>query len=176
MELSLAIIEILKYLLPSIVVFVTAFYSIRSFIGSEQQRRRIELAITNHRVITTVRLQAYERIAMLLERIAPESLVFRIQKPKMTSGQLHAALLAAIRSEFEHNLSQQVYISPQLWALVKASRENIVKMINTCAAGTDAEKPAMFLSKEIFETYASIENPPIAEALELLKKEISSLF
>ncbi|MBU0764099.1 MAG: hypothetical protein KJ607_04610 [Bacteroidetes bacterium] len=96
--------EILKYTIPSIVVLLTAYFLIKTMLDNEQKKLIREIRMKNQRMVTPVRLQSYERITLLLERISPESMIMRIQQPKMTVAQLHAQLLSTIRSEFEHNL------------------------------------------------------------------------
>ncbi len=85
----------------------------------------------NSRTVTPIKLQAYERIVLFLERISLESLLLRVSSPDMSASQLHTALLNAIRNEFEHNLSQQIYMSPQAWEVVSNASSNMIKIINS---------------------------------------------
>lgn len=169
-------LEIIKILVPASLVFLASYFALAAFLKNEQHRRKLELRISQSKTIITTRLQAYERLVLFLERISPESIIFRLQKPKMSSRQLHSGLLGMIRDEFEHNLSQQVYVSPQAWTMVKNAKENMVKLINTCAAEVDPETPAMYLSKKIFEAFADLNQEPVKEALAYIKSEIGELF
>ncbi len=170
------VLEILKYTLPAIVVFLTAYLVIRNFLKNEEQRRKVELALANQKELLPLRLQAYERIALFLERISPESIVMRISKPGMNSRQLHAELISAIRSEYEHNLSQQVYISSQVWELVRNARGNVVKLINSASGEIKENASAMTLSKKILELAMEHKSAPTETALQALKQEIRQLF
>ncbi len=85
------------------------------------------------KTITPIKLQAYERIVLFLERISTESLIMRTVKPGMTAQQLHSALIANIRSEYEHNLSQQIYMSNEAWEMVKNAKGTVIRIINNIA-------------------------------------------
>ena len=165
-------LELLKYTLPALVVFATAFIMFRGFIRNEENRIQKELSDRNRKTVLPIRLQAYERLALLLERISPESIIMRINKPGMTAKQLHTELLASIRSEFDHNISQQVYISNEAWELIINARGNIINLINTAADQVKDEATALTLSQKIFEQTLQLKNQPISGAMEFLKKEM----
>jgi len=169
-------LEILKYTLPSLIVFGTAYLIIKSFIDNDQKKRKIEMRLANQKTITPIKLQAYERLTLFLERISPESMIVRIQDPKMSSGFLHQALLKTIRAEYEHNLSQQIYVSANAWAVVKTAKENVVKLVNNSADRVDRKSPSFELSKVILETMMSNNIMPTNTAIDFLKKEVSNYF
>jgi hypothetical protein len=90
--------------------------------------------------------------------------------------QFHAALLNAIRSEYEHNVAQQVYISEEAWNVVKNSKENIVQLINACAAQVSPQDPSYNLAKLILSTYEANSDSPTMAAIAFLKNEIKNYF
>lgn len=169
-------LEILKYTLPALIVFLTAFVLIRGFIKSEEQRRNREILESTQKTILPIRLQAYERMALLLERISPESLIMRVTQPGMTAKQLHTELLSSIRAEFEHNLSQQVYISNEAWELIRTARGNVINMANTAADQLKDDATAITLSQKIFEQVVQLKSPPVQQALDFLKEEIKQFY
>ena len=174
------ILEILKYILPSLVVFATAYFLIKQFIESEHRNKLIEMKMNNQAVnqkfVTPIRLQAYERIILLLERISPNSLILRENIPGMTVMQLQSTLVKAIRDEYEHNLSQQVYISKQAWELVKTSKDEMVKLINEAAANIDSNAPSTELARVVFDIIVQTEKLPVDIAIEVIKNEIQESF
>jgi hypothetical protein len=170
------ILEILKYTLPALIVFFTAYLLIRSFIKGDRDRRNQEIILQNQKTITPIRLQAYERVALFLERISPESLIIRINKPGMTSQHLQQAMLTTIRAEFEHNLSQQVYITTQAWEVVKNAKANTTKIINSSADKVKPNDPAIKLSKLILERVMEMDKVPTQVAIDFLKNEINRIF
>jgi hypothetical protein len=168
--------EILKYVLPSVIVFFTAYYLVKEFIEKDQQKRSQEILLGNQKLITPLRLQAYERIVLFLERISPETLAMRVQQPGMTARQLQSAMLTTIRAEFEHNLSQQIYIGPQTWEAVKSAKESIVKLVNASAMRLTENATSFDMSKMMIEMYVSVDQPPVSSTISLLKQEIYEHF
>jgi hypothetical protein len=144
-------------------------------IKNDQDKRRQEIILQNSRTVTPIKLQAYERIVLFLERISLESLLVRVSTSDMKATQLHTALLSTIRSEFEHNLSQQIYMSPQAWEVVRNARSNMIKIINSEAEQMPVNAPAMVLSKQLLEKIMELETEPTRAAIDYLKGEISRM-
>jgi len=170
------ILEILKYTLPALIVFITAWLIIKQMIRNDQNRRNYEIVTKNQQHITPIRLQAYERMALLLERMSPESLIMRVSSQTMTAKQMQTELLNTIRAEFDHNVSQQIYISPQAWELIKNAKTTVTQLINNAASRVKPDSSAMILSKLILEDLITLDKSPVALALDYLKKEIRQLY
>jgi hypothetical protein len=170
------ILEILKYTLPAIIVLIATIFIIKQIVKNDQSRRNYEIVSKNQQLITPIRLQAYERLALLLERISPESLIMRVSKPNMTAKQLQSELLSTIRSEFDHNVSQQIYVTPQVWEIIKNSRAKLTQLINSAASRVKPDSPAINLSKIILEDLMTQEKSPVSLALEALKNEVKMLY
>jgi hypothetical protein len=170
------ILELLKYLLPSAVVFLSAYLVLRAFMRREQDRLRNQRVLDNQKMITPVRLQAYERMTLFLERISPESIIMRNQKGNLKSKMFHTVLVSAIRSEFEHNLSQQIYVSAETWQMVRNAKENMLKLVNTSMSEVPDDSPAIELSKMILGKSVEVQYSPTGAALKHIKKEVGGLF
>ena len=158
------------------IVFFTAFYVLKMFLDNESKKRLLEYNNQNLKLITPVRLQAYERIILFLERIAPNSLIIRLQVPGMQSLQLQMEMLSLIRAEFEHNLSQQIYMSDNAWQVANSAKENVIKLINISAESIDKDAPAIELSKKIMEQWVNTNPSPVKTAIVFIKNEVSTLF
>lgn len=171
-----AFLEIIKYILPALIVFFTAYFSIRLLIKNDQKRRDFEIMVKNKNEITPIQLQAYERLTLFLERISPDALVMRLNKENMTSQQLQNEILKTIRAEFDHNLSQQVYISSKAWEMIKHAKERTIKLINTTATAVKPDAPAIHLSKAVLEKVAEQDEIATRTAIEYLKKEVRNYF
>jgi len=167
--------DILKITIPALIVFLTAWVLLRNMIKNDQDKRRQELILQNSRTVTPIKLQAYERIILFLERISLESLLVRVSTPDMTANQLHTAMLNSIRSEFEHNLSQQIYMSPQAWEVVKNARSNMIKIINSEAEKLQPDSSGMALSKKLLEKIMELEKEPTRAAIDYVKNEIARM-
>ena len=168
--------EIIKYTVPVLLVLIFAYFFLRSSFKNEENRRRYDLYKSAVSIITPVRLTAYERVVLFLERIGPESLLVRVQDSNMNSLQFHSALLASVRAEYEHNLSQQVYLSKEAWTLVRNAKESIIQLINTSAASVPPQTPSYELAKVILETYQAADETPTALTINFLKSEIKNYF
>ena len=170
------VLEIVKYVLPSLVVLATSYYLLKLFIENEQKKRNMDIKMAGYKIITPIRLQAYERLVLFLERISPESLIMRVHKTDMTAAQMQSVLLQNVREEFEHNLSQQVYVSSSAWDLIRTAREDIIKLVNTAAAKLNDNATATDLGQKIFELSLSENKLVTKSALEFLKNEIRQVF
>lgn len=170
------VFEILKYILPAVVVFVGVYFILQNFFENEAKKQQIALRSKNQNMVTPIRLQAYERIVLLLERISLENIVMRTYQGGKTAKMLQADLLKIIREEYEHNLSQQVYISNKTWAMIKAAKEETIKNINYAADQLGEDASAMDLSKLILELSSKVEKLPTDVAIEAVKREISYSF
>lgn len=170
------ILEILKIVIPAFIVFLTVFYVLKFFLENESKKRMIDHKAASKELITPIRLQAYERIVLFLERISPTSMIMRVNKPTSTARQLHSDLLVTIRSEFEHNLSQQIYVSNAAWDGVKNAKEEITKLINLVAMKVPENAPSNELANLLFEACGKLTKLPNQSAIELIKKEIFQNF
>jgi hypothetical protein len=169
------ITDILKITIPALLVFLTAWILLRNMIRNDQERRRQEIILQGARTITPIKLQAYERIVLFLERISLESLLVRVSTPDMTAAQLQSTMLAAIRSEFEHNLSQQIYMSPQAWEVVKNARSNTIKIINSESERIKGDAPGIEFSKQLLSKVMELEQEPTRAAIDYIKGEVGRM-
>jgi len=168
--------DILKIVLPSLLVFLAGYLALARLLRDEADRRKAERTFTNQRISTPIRLQAYERLVLFLERISPESMIVRVNQPGMTSQKLQTALLSNIRAEWEHNLSQQLYVSNEAWELTRNAKGNVIKLINICAEKIEPDAPSIVFSQKILEILVDLEQHPTSLAIDLLKKEVAEFF
>jgi hypothetical protein len=169
-------LEILKYTLPALVVFFTTFLFLRAWTRGEEKRMRHEKQMEMKDDILPVRLQAYERIILFLERIAPESILVRLNRTGMSAQQLQNELMNTIRHEYEHNISQQTYISNEAWHRVQTARNQVQKLISDAAAELKEGASGSTLGKRILEKVMELKVPPSQAAIAFLKQEVQELF
>lgn len=167
--------EILKITIPGLLVMLTAWLVLRNLIRNDQEKRRQEIILQTSKTVTPIKLQAYERIVLFLERISLESMIIRVSNPEMTATQLHTVLLNTIRSEFEHNLSQQIYMSPQAWEVVKNARSNMIKIINSEAEKMPANSTGLAFSRQLLQNVMNMEKEPTRVAIDYIKGEIGRM-
>jgi hypothetical protein len=171
-----ALSELLKYTIPSLVVLAAAYFLLKMFLDKEAEKTQMQLRLNVQKVSLPVRMQAYERLVLLLERIEPAGLLVRTNLPGMSASQLQSALIQSIRAEFEHNLSQQLYVSTKAWELVRNAREESIKRINSAAMKLTPEATSADLAGLILLNDMDSDQSVVKGALDLLKSEASSNF
>lgn len=158
----------------SIIIIVYLFLKRQS--QKEQVNLEVELKKQRQEFFLPNRVDAYERAILLMERLHPNSLVMRLNNPSLPATIMHAEFLKTIREEFDHNITQQLFISPIAWKLIRDSKEELVKLINLAASQVQENATAIELSAKIFELVAQLEKLPSEVATEFLKKEFQELF
>ncbi|PCI35007.1 MAG: hypothetical protein COB60_04695 [Flavobacteriaceae bacterium] len=163
----------LSYTLPAIVTGFTAAFVIKKFLNSTEKRALLEVKRNINRDGLPIKLQAFERMTLFLERIDPSKLLIRIA-PLSSDKQTYTDLLiASIQQEYEHNLVQQIYISDECWALILTAKNSIIKLVKDAASDTnvtDAQQlRELILTNTIKEPAASI------SALRFIKTEVRNL-
>ena len=166
------IVVLLKFLF----LFGGAFFLLRYYLKNYRKPDVVTENNHDHATILPLRLQAYERFVLFLERIHPSNLIMRLNNPDMTALQLQSLLVRTIREEFEYNLSQQLYVSGNSWELIKNAKEETIAMINHASSGLAEEASAADLVKMVFEVAISRGKLPVETAIEEIKRELQRLF
>jgi len=167
------IFQLFAYLLPAVVTGVVAFYFFRLHTRNEEGRRRYLLHKDSQKNTLPIRLQAYERMALFLERIAIPSLVVRVGPKSSNKNDYENLLIKSIENEFEHNLSQQIYMTDECWNIIKAAKSATIQMIRK--AGMSESDTADKLREDILNETME-KSSPSATALSYVKKEIGELW
>src|SRR5690606_9338375 len=149
--------ELAKLIIPAAIVLYGMYLTVKSFINKELENGMIQLRMRNRDTVLPIRLQAYERVCLFLERISPNNLVIRLNDASYSAKEFQQILLSEVRSEFNHNLSQQVYMTDEAWVLVKNVKDEIVAIINQAGAELHEEAKGLDLAKRIFEKMAEKE-------------------
>ena len=175
---AIAIIIVLTALL-SIAVTGLIFYKVaQTYFDNQQKQQLLQMKADERRemqrVTAPIRLQAYERMALFLERMGPDSLVLRCYQPGMELRALQGAMTTSIRDEWEHNLSQQVYLSAGLWARIREAKDEMINLVNSSAVSLAESSDPTRLAATIFASAAG--RSPVAGALEAMHNELNELF
>jgi len=176
MELSPTLINFFMLLLPPLFVLITAWVLIKKFLEREQKLQMIQLKMATQKDLLPLRLQAYERLTIYLERISPNVIMVNLYEPSATVIEFQSVLIESIRTEFEHNFAQQIYVSAPIWTIVRNSKEEVVRLINSAASSLDSDAPAYQLSKKVFDSMIESADFPTQRAITILKNEVSQLF
>lgn len=170
------LIEFGKILIPASIVLYAAYLLVRSFIQKEVDLKRLEVRGKSIETVLPSRLHAYERMALFLERMSPQNLLVRLNTGTMPAREFHQLLLTEVRNEYNHNVSQQIYISEEVWELIKNAKEDLVVTINDSANEMGENATSLDLAKKIFEKNMQKEVDLLGHALTALKREIQQTF
>ena len=171
-----ALIEFGKILIPASVVLYAAYLMVRSFAQKDIDLRKLEIRGKTIDTLLPSRLHAYERMALFLERMSPQNLLVRLNTGSTLAKEFHQVLLAEVRNEYNHNVSQQIYISEEVWELIKNAKEDLIVSINDAASELGEQATSLDLSKKIFEKTMGKSVDPLAHALVELKREVHRIF
>jgi len=168
--------DLLKITIPAAIVGYLAYILVRSFLQSKLDEVSFAMRQKNQEVVMPIRLQAYERVCLLLERISPANLVQRLNNGEYTASEFQQILIHEIREEFNHNLSQQVYMSSEAWTYVTSSVEQVISEVNAASNVLKKDASSIDLAKMILENESQKEVHILTESLDFVKKEIQVLF
>jgi hypothetical protein len=149
------LIELAFYTLPALITGAVAYYSFQTFSNSEEKRRRFQLVRENQKHALPLKLQAYERLALFLERINPPKLLIRIAPLNDDKMDYQNLLIHHIEQEYEHNLTQQIYITDDCWTMIVTAKNTIIQNIRKTAIDTsiaNADKLREQVLSNLFET------------------------
>ncbi len=167
------VLEILKYVLPALVVLLAAYLLLKRMLDAQLQMRAMKYKQQTTESTMSLKMQAYERIALFCERVSLPQLLFRIRGEGLSAEQHRASLLMAIQQEYEHNFSQQIYVSPSLWKIVETTKEKMVELVNVIGADAPAGTDGGQRRRHYLTQYEQRGVDPTRLALEAVKKEVA---
>ncbi|MCB0641158.1 MAG: hypothetical protein KDC44_05935 [Phaeodactylibacter sp.] len=166
-----ALLEIIKITIPALTVGLTVYYLFRQFLEKQYQLKALEYRQANQKNALPMKLGAYERLSLFCERISIPNLLFRLNRSEANAMALRLTLLTAIQQEFEHNITQQVYVSDNLWKIILFARNDVIDTINGVAEQVDPKAPGSELV-QLLNTYLQQQAlTPLDKAQEAIKKE-----
>lgn len=168
--------EFAKLLIPAAVVLYAMYLVVKSFLEKELQKQHLEIRGKSIETVLPNRLHAYERICLFLERINPNNLIVRLNQGEYTANEFKHILVHEVREEYNHNVSQQLYMSEESWTLVVHAKEDLINTINKAAESLDEKATSVDLAKLVFEKTMQKEKDPVQEALRFVKSEIRQTF
>lgn len=157
-------------------MLLLAYLMLSNFTENEENRRLYFLKKESQKQALPVRMQAYERVTLFLERITPSSLLVRTPSKGLTAAEYQSLLLKTIRNEFEYNLSQQIYMSEEAWQMVVTAKSATVSIVNRVANQLEAGSTGADLSKKILEHAMELGSFPTRNAIHYLKSEVYKEF
>jgi hypothetical protein len=170
------ITELLKITIPAALVLYGMYLAVQSFLRKDYEQKLLESRHKQKEITVPIRLQAYERMVLFLERITPSNLLPRLNDNSYKVAELQQLMLSEIRNEFAHNFSQQLYMSEEAWHLIRSSMERLCSAISDAGANLPPDAPAMELVRKLVEHLIHQNDDFTADALAFLKKEAKTIF
>jgi hypothetical protein len=164
--------QILVITVPSAVVLIVAVQMMKE--RDEKLAKSNGSTSNGSTTKPQVNFQAYERLVLYLERSNPINMVMRMNRPGINAKMLEGEMVKSIREEFEHNLSQQIYVSDDIWKLIKQAKEETIKLISLASSRCTEKQTGMDLSKILLELAGAITEFPHDVAIRYLKQELRS--
>jgi hypothetical protein len=165
------LIELLAYTLPALITGAVAYYLFDMHFKNEDKKRRFVLQKESKKDALPLRLQAFERMALFLERINPTKLLIRITPISENKNDYENFVIAQIEQEFEHNLTQQIYMSDDCWTIIVTAKNATIQMIRKASMSErvdSADKLREVILSDLMEKAT-----PSSAALSYLKNELN---
>ncbi len=169
-------LELLKYIVPAGLVLAGVLLVMRENQKKLETEQRYGIYQKTFAEMVPLRLQAYERAILFLERISPENLLIRVDARGKESRVFHQELIAEIRAEFEHNLAQQLYIKNESWRSLIVAKEQVIALINQSGRALPPKAPAVDLGRTILNKMVDAEMQPTHQAVKVLKEDVQGMF
>lgn len=168
---KLAYYEILLLTIPVIVLFLAIYLLFRQFFQNQLKLQMAQAGRSNGDSIVRLKLHAYERLMLFCERIEIKNLIGRLHQSNMKARDLKAALIVTVHQEFEYNLSQQLYVSGQLWQIVELAKSQMIEIITHVGATVKDDAPASDLSNTLLAYFETQKQNPVQTAKAAIRQE-----
>ena len=170
------LLDILKYTVSGLGVVWIAFYLLKPYLDKQEKIQLLEFKKSVANQTLPLRLQAYERLILFIERINPANLLVRLNAPGYTAAELHSIIITDVREEYQHNITQQIYVSSRAWALTKRVKEDTLNIVGNAIKSLPENASGLDLGRTILVGLSQMENNPYEIAAELIRKDLEELF
>jgi len=176
MEITNYLFDILKFTMAGIATVYVAFYLIKPHLDKSESIQLIELKKTISNQTLPLRLQAYERIVLFIERVNPASMLVRLHSTGLSAAELHSIVANEIRNEFQHNITQQIYVSDRAWTVVTRVKDDTLSVVTNAVKALPETATGLDLSKTVLAHLSHLQNNPYDIALKIVKEDMEALF
>lgn len=169
------IFEILKITIPALIVFATAWYFLKQFTNTQYQLKYLETRQQSQQQTLTMQCTALERMALFCERISIYNLLLRMESSSQSVRDLEISMLLTIQQEYEYNLTQQIYVSAELWQVIRIARDHTVETIRQAASTLSPQDPAQKLRTALTNLIAQRDVEPLSKAIDAIRMECKKI-
>jgi len=168
------VIDLVLYAIPALITGIIAYYFFKEHTKNEDGRRRFLLHRDMQVNAMPIRLQAYERMALFLERISPNKLLVRVVPNSSNKEEYESLLISTIEQEYEHNLSQQIYMTDQCWNIITAAKNATIQLLRKASLLEKTDTANKL--REVVLTEMLDRRAPSDAALSFIKQEVSEIW
>lgn len=168
------IFALISFTIPTIITGAIAYYFFDSHLKNEEGRRRFLLHKENQKAALPLRLQAYERMVLFLERINPSKILIRITPMSSDKNDYENLVINQIEQEFEHNLTQQIYMTEETWNVIVTTKNTIIQTIRKTGMSDKIDSANRL--REVILSDLLDKQSPTTLAIEVIKKEVSEIW
>jgi hypothetical protein len=170
------LMDVIKYAVAGLCVVALAYYLIRPHLDRAEKFQLLELrkAVANQTL--PLKLQAYERIVLFVERVNPANMLIRLNANEYSAGELQSIVLAEIRNEYQHNVSQQIYVSANAWGIVRRVKDDTMSIVTNTIKGLPDDATGLELSRTILTHLSKLEENPYDMASAMIRKDLEDIF
>lgn len=156
---------------PSVIVFLVTALFLKKQGEKEVQMLGLQLRKERQEHFLPTKVEAYERLVLLLDRIHPNNVVMRLHQPGLPAKAFQTEITTAIREEFDHNVAQQLYITETTWRMIKKAKDETIQFINIAGSQMGDTASSTDLAAKVFELLGALGEFPTEIATQQLKRE-----
>src|SRR3569833_1698496 len=175
MQINTFLLELVKFTLAGIGTVYVAFYLIKPYLERSEKLQLMELKKSTTALTLPLRFQAYERLIVFVERVNPANMLVRLHGTQYSAHELHSLVVSEIREEFQHNVSQQIYVSERAWNVIKRVKDDTMSIITNAIKAMPENATGLELSKTVLAHMASLQDNPYDIATSMIRKDMEEL-
>ncbi len=170
------LMDIVKYTIAGLGVVWIAFYLLKPYLDRDEKIQLLEFKKSLSAQTIPLKLQAYERLVLFIERVNPANMLIRMNATSYSAHDLYILIMEDVRAEFQHNITQQIYVSSRAWGVVKRVKEDTLGIVNNAVRALPETASGLELSKTILGHLSQLEDNPYEIGAGLLRKDLEELF
>lgn len=168
--------EVIKLAVAGIAIVFVAFYLLKPFLENKEKLQLLDLKKATGVQTLPLRLQAYERLILFVDRINPASLLVRLNASAYSAAELHSLIVTEVRNEYQHNVTQQLYVSTRGWQVIKRIKDDTLNLTKSAMQTLPEGASGLDLGKVILLHLSKMENDPYDIATSLIRADVEELF
>jgi hypothetical protein len=175
MEIYPYVMDIIKLFVAGMAIVGATFALIKPYIDRNERMQLLELKKAASNQTLPLRLQAYERVVLFVERVNPANLLIRMNANAYSASELHSLVVAEIRNEYQHNISQQIYVSLKAWGVVRRVKDDTMSIVTNAVKGLPEGASGLDLSRTVLQHLSTLEENPYDIATAVIRQDLDSI-